>query len=93
MAPLMGEVLEYTSSNIPDDLKKWCLKLITENMEFRHSKSATLPWSKKKKLAELEDPLTKFLIVQSEHLPVAFASYQITTEADVNDQQMPCLYM
>ncbi len=90
---MMGEVLEFTSSNIPDDLKKCALRLITDNMEFRHSKSASLPWSKKKKLAELEDPLTKFLIVQFGDILVAFASYQITTEADINDQQTPCLYM
>ena len=75
------------------ELFKWCFNLIKENMEFRHSKSQYLPWSKKTKLEELQDPLTRAIILyDSVHNPVAFASYQLTTELDMQDVPIPCLY-
>jgi GNAT superfamily N-acetyltransferase len=75
------------------ELFKWSYDLIRDNMEFRHSKSKFLPWCKKTKLQELQDPLTRFIIIfDSIQNPIAFASYQITTEPDVQDVPIPCLY-
>lgn len=80
-------------SSESSDLFKWCFNLIQENMEFRHSKSKYLSWNKKTKLAELQDPLTRVIVIFSDHeKPVGFASYQLTTEPDLNDVSIPCLY-
>ena len=53
-----------------------------------------MPWNKSAKIAEFKDPLTRFLVIFSEKSkdPVAFASYQLTTEPDVNDQPIPVVY-
>lgn len=84
---------ECLSADSPD-LFKWCFNLLQDNMEFRHSKSKFLPWSKKTKLGELQDPLTKFILIyNSDHKPVAFASYQLTTEPDLQNIPIPCLYL
>ena len=63
------------------NLFKWCIDLVQENVEFRHSKSEYLPWSKKTKISELEDPKTRVIVI-FEHTgnPVAFVSYQMGTE-------------
>lgn len=62
-------------------------------MEFRHSKSKFLPWSKKAKLEELQDSLTRIILIyNSDQKPIAFASYQLTTEPDMKDIPIPCLY-
>lgn len=75
------------------ELFKWCFDLTKDNMEFRHSKSQFLPWCKKTKLQELQDPLTRFIIIfDTLQNPVAFASYQLTTEPDMQDVPIPCLY-
>lgn len=76
------------------DLFKWCVSLVQENMEFRHSKSLHLPWCKKKKTEELGDELTRVIVIQDAFnlKPAAFASYQITSEPDLNDRPVPCLY-
>ena len=75
------------------ELFKWCFDLIKENMEFRQSKSLSLLWCKKTKLQELQDPLTRFLIIfDMARKPIAFASYQFTTELDMQNIPVPCLY-
>lgn len=75
------------------ELFKWCFNLIKENMEFRHSKSKYLPWCKKTKLEELQDPSTRIIILfDASESPVAFASYQFSTEPDLQDVPIPCLY-
>lgn len=75
------------------EIFKWCINLIQDNMEFRHSKSQFLPWSKKTKISELEDPLTRVILIYTEdYKPVGFASYQLTTEPDMQDVPIPCLY-
>lgn len=80
----------YAESSI---LFNWCINLIQENMEFRHSKSQHIPWNKKTKIAELQDPLTKVIVIFTPELkPVAFSTYQITSEPDVNEIPVPCLY-
>ncbi len=83
----------FNQSNLSEEVFKWCLNLVVEHMEFRHSKSSSLPWSKSKKVSELKDPLTCFLIAFSEKQPVAFASYQFTSEPDLDDKPVPCLYL
>lgn len=88
------EFEQYDSTSIPADLFKWCLNLIIEHMEFRHSKSATLPWNKKQKIAEMKDPLTRYLVfLDDSKAPVAFASYQLTSEPDLDEKPVPCLYL
>lgn len=75
------------------ELFNWCFNLIKDNMEFRHSKSQFLPWCKKTKLKELQDPLTRFIIIfDLAQNPIAFATYQLTTEPDMQDVPIPCLY-
>lgn len=82
------------STSKPDStLLKWILILIRDNMEFRHSKSQFLPWKLASKEAELNDLSTKFEVVYFCDKPVAFASYQITTEPDLCDVPIPCLYL
>lgn len=87
-----------------DDLKaespnlfKWCINLIQENVEFRHSKSEYLPWSKKLKISELEDPKTRVIVMAepSTEKPVAFVSYQMGTGTDplFADDLEPHLYI
>lgn len=66
------------------NLFKWCIDLIQENVEFRHSKSEFLPWSKKLKISELEDSRTKVIVIAepSTGKPVAFVSYQMGTDLE-----------
>ena len=62
-------------------------------MEFRHTKSKFLPWNKKTKIAELNDPLTRVIVIFSQdQKPVGFAAYQLTSEPDLEDIPVPCLY-
>lgn len=84
---------EFDQSNLPTEVFKWCLALVVEHMEFRHSKSPSLPWSKSKKISELKDPITRFLVVFQELKPIAFASFQVTSEPDLDDTPIPCLYL
>lgn len=63
-------------------------------MEFRHSKSQYLPWCKKTKLEELQNPLTRAIIIfDASEQPVSFASYQLTTEPDIQNVPVPVLYL
>lgn len=61
-------------------------------MKFRHSKSKHLPWNKKLKMDELLDPVTRAIVVYDGINPVALSTYQITTEPDLQDLPIPCLY-
>ena len=75
------------------ELLNWCFNLVKDNMEFRQSKSQFMPWCKKTKLQELQDPLTRFIIIfDLVQNPIGFASYQLTTEPDMQDVPIPCLY-
>ena len=86
---------QFDQSSLSPELFKWCLNLVVENMEFRHSKSPALPWNRDKKISELKDPITNFLILfeSDSRKPVAFASYQFTNEPDLNEVPIPCIYL
>ena len=76
------------------DLFKWCINLIQENVEFRHSKSEYLPWSKKLKIEELSSPHTRVIVIfESTGKPIAFVSYQMGTEAPSPEDPEPNLYI
>lgn len=77
----------------PDaELVRWCLALVTENMKQRHDRSENLPWCRETKLEALVSPLTRFVVLYDADRPVAFTAYQLTTEPDLDDIPVPCLY-
>lgn len=75
------------------NLFKWCVEVIQENVEFRHSKSQYLPWSKKLKISELENSQTRVVVLfESTGKPVAFLSYQIDRDPKAQESK-PNLYI
>ena len=75
------------------DLFKWCINLIQENVEFRHSKSEYLPWSKKTKIEELDNPHTRVIMIFESMKPVAFVSYQMGAESSSSNDFEHNLYI
>lgn len=79
--------------HLEGDVLDWAVKLIQNNMEFRHSRSKHLPWCKKLKLEELQDSVTRAIVIYDEtDTPVGLSTYQITSEPDLQDKLIPCLY-